>query len=150
MLIITVETQAANVNFLLEGPLAGAGVEELARSWCAGAFEGPQHRVSLDLRGGTSIDGQPSATLRLDGALRTPVDGVLRYRVESLFQSGVRRVLLDLSGVSSIDASGVGELMHLFTTASAAGGVVEIGRMSPHVRRVLEVSGVMGLMGGVE
>ena len=57
MLIITVETQAANVNFLLDGPLAGAGVDELARSWIARAFERPQHRVSLDLRGVTSIDG---------------------------------------------------------------------------------------------
>jgi anti-anti-sigma factor len=182
MLIITVETQAANVNFLLDGPLAGAAVDELARSWRARAFEGPQHRVSLDLRGVTSIDGagkeflarayrhgntlvggvmteaivdeiratsEPdsrSATLRVDGALRTPVDGVLRSRVESLLQSGVRRVLLDLSGVSSIDAAGVGELTHLVTTSVAAGGVLEIAGMSPRVRRVLDVTGVLRLM----
>jgi anti-anti-sigma factor len=182
MLIITVETQAANVNFLLDGPLAGAGVDELARRWFARAFEGPQHRVSLDLRGVTSIDGagreflarayrhghtlvggvttkalvdeiratsaadSRSATLRVDGALRTPVDGVLRSRVESLLQGDVRRVLLDLSGVPSIDAAGVGELIHLFTTAAAAGGVLEIVGMSPRVRRVLDVTGVIGLL----
>jgi anti-anti-sigma factor len=192
MLIITVETQAANVNFLLDGPLAGAGVDELARSWIARAFERPQHRVSLDLRGVTSIDGAgrqflarayrhgntlvggvttkaivdeiraisepdsssatlrvdgaPSATVCVDAALRTPVDRVLRSRVESLLQSGVRRVLLDLSGVSSIDAAGVGELIHLFTTAAAAGGVLEIRRANPRVHRVLEVTGVLGVL----
>jgi anti-anti-sigma regulatory factor len=51
-----------------------------------------------------------------------------------------------LSGVSSIDAAGVGELVHLFTTAAAAGGVVEIAGMSSRIRRVLDVSGVLGLL----
>jgi anti-anti-sigma factor len=181
MLIITVETHAANVNFLLDGPLAGAAVSELARSWLARAFDAPQRRVSLDLRGVTSIDGagkaflarayrhgntlvggattkaivdeihatsesdSRSATLRVDGTLRMPVDGVLRSRVESLVRDGVRRVLLDLSGVSDIDAAGVGELIHIFNTAAAAGGVLEIAHMSPRVRRVLDVAGVLGL-----
>jgi anti-anti-sigma factor len=182
MLIITVETQAANVNFLLDGLLAGAAARELARRWRAKAFDDPQQRVLLDLRRVTSVDGAGKAflarayrhgntllgggttkaivdeihatsecesrseTLRLDGALRTPVDVVLRSRVESLLQDGVRRVLLDLSGVSDIDAAGVGELIHVFNMVAAAGGVLEIGRMSPHVRRVLDVAGVHGLL----
>jgi anti-anti-sigma factor len=94
----------------------------------------------------TSEPDSRSAVLRLDGALRMPIDGVLRSTVDSLFTSGVRRVLLDMSGVSSIDAAGVGELTHIFTTAAAAGGVVEIERMSSHVRRVLEVTGVRWLL----
>jgi anti-anti-sigma factor len=182
MLIITVETHAANVNFLLDGPLAGAGVSELARSWLAKAFGASQQRVSLDLRRVTSIDGagkaflarayrhgntlvggattkaivdeihatserdSRSAMLRVDGTLRMPVDGELRSRVESLFRSGVRRVFLDLSGVSNIDAAGVGELIHIFNAAAAAGGVLEIAQMSPRVRRVLDVTGVLGLL----
>jgi anti-anti-sigma factor len=182
MLIITVETQAANVNFLLDGPLAGAAVSELARSWLAKAFGAPQQRVSLDLRGVTSIDGagraflarayrhgntlvggattkaivdeihatsesdSRSAMLRVDGTLQMPVDGELRSRVESLLCNGVRRVLLDLSGVSNIDAAGVGELIHIFNVAAAAGGVLEVAQMSPRVRRVLDVTGVLGLL----
>jgi hypothetical protein len=50
-----------------------------------------------------------------------PVDCVLRSRVESLLRSGVRRVLLDLSGVSNIDAADVGELIQIFNAAAAAG-----------------------------
>jgi anti-anti-sigma factor len=94
----------------------------------------------------TSEPDSRSAVLRLDGALHTPIDGVLRSTVESLFQSGVRRVRLDLSGVSSIDAAGVGELIQIFTTAAADGGVLEIERMSAHVRRVLDVTGVSWLL----
>jgi anti-anti-sigma factor len=87
-----------------------------------------------------------SAVLRVEGTLRTPVDGLLRSRVESLLHCGVRRVLLDLSGVSSIDAAGVGELIHLFITSAAAGGVLEIGGMRPRVRRILEATGVLRLL----
>jgi anti-anti-sigma factor len=102
MLIITVETHAANVNFFLDGPLSGAAVSELARIW--------------------------------------------RARVESLLHSGVRRVRLDLSGVSDVDAAGVGELIHLFKMVAAAGGVLEVERLSPRVRHVLDVAGVLGLL----
>ena len=63
MLIITVESSAAKVNFRLDGPLAGAAVGELARSWLAKAFDGPQQRVSLDLSGVTSIDVEGKAFL---------------------------------------------------------------------------------------
>jgi anti-anti-sigma factor len=186
MLIITVETHAAHVNFLLDGPLAGAAVSELARSWLARAFDAPQQRVSLDLRGVTSIDNagkaflarayrhgnmlvgggtttalvdeihatsesEPqSALLRVEGTLRAPVDVVLRSQVESLLQNGVRRVLLDLSGVSAIDAAGVGELIHIYNTSAAAGGAIEIGLLGPHVRRMLTVTGVLGLLTAVE
>jgi anti-anti-sigma factor len=182
MLIITVETSTANVNFLLDGPLAGPAVRELARSWLAKAFDGPQQRVSLDLRRVTSVDGagkaflarayrhgnrlvggastkaivdeihatseadSRSAMLRVEGTLRSPVDVVLRSRVESLLHGGVRRVVLDLAGVSDIDAAGVGELIHIFNTAAAAGGAVEIAQASPHVHRVLDVAGVLGLL----
>jgi anti-anti-sigma factor len=182
MLIITVETHAANVNFLLDGPLAGSAVSELARSWLARAFDGPQRRVLLDLRRVTSVDGagreflarayrhgnmlvgggatkaivdeihatsesEPrSALLRVEGTLRAPVDIVLRSKVESLLDDGVRRVLLDLSGVANIDAAGVGELIQIFNAAAAAGGVLEIAQMSPRVSRVLNVAGVLGLL----
>jgi anti-anti-sigma factor len=89
-------------------------------------------------------------SLDLQGALRAPIDGVLRSRVESLLTRGIRRVVLDLSGVSDIDAAGVGELVHLFNTVTTAGGVLEIERMSPHVHRVLDVAGVLGLLTAVE
>jgi len=56
MLMITVETEPAMVTFRLDGRLAGAGVDELARHWSAAAFNQPHQRVLFDLAGVTSVD----------------------------------------------------------------------------------------------
>jgi anti-sigma B factor antagonist len=182
MLIITVETSASKLNFLLDGPLAGPAVGELANSWLARAFDAPHQRVSLDLSGVTAVDvagreflarayrhgnhlvggvatkaivdeihatsasDSRAAMLRVEGTLRSPIDPVLRTRVEALLRDGARRVLLDLSGVSDIDAAGVGELIHIFNAATAAGGAVEIARASRRVHRVLDVAGLLTLL----
>ena len=138
MLIITSETQPANAvnqGFFARGYRHGHLQQGCARA-----------RAIVDEIHVTSEPDSQSAVLRLDGALHTPIDGVLRSTVESLFQSGVRRVLLDLSGVSSIDAAGVGELIQIFTAAASVGGVLEIERMSSQVRRVLEITGVRWLL----
>ena len=143
MLIITVETTAANVNVLLDGPQQCK--EFLTRAYRHGNQRaGASTRAIVDEIHATSETDSRSATLRVDGTLRSPVDGVLRSRVESLLHGCVRRVVLDLSGVSDIDAAGVGELIHLFNTAAAAGGVVEIAHATPHVHHVLDVVGYSG------
>jgi anti-anti-sigma regulatory factor len=56
MLMITVESEAALVTFRIDGHLAGAGVDELARHWSAAASSQPQQRVLFDLTGVTSVD----------------------------------------------------------------------------------------------
>jgi anti-sigma B factor antagonist len=149
MLIINVETSAAQVDCRPDGPLADiAGKAFLARA----------HRHRTRLVGGVATESigdeihatpatdSPSARLRLEGALRAPVDVVLRGRVEALLQQGVRRVVLDLSGVSDIDAAGVGELIHNVNVAAAAGGAIEIACASRRVHHVLEVLGVLKLL----
>jgi RNA polymerase sigma-B factor len=129
MLIITVETSAAKVN-CLAGLVGGASSKAIVDRICA-----------------TAETESRSATLRVEGAFRSPVDGVLRSRVESLMRDGVRLVVLDLSGVPNIDAAGVGELIHIVTAAADVGGAVEITQANPHVRQVLDVAGVLGLLG---
>ena len=149
MLIINVETSAAKVDCRLDGPLADiAGKAFLARA----------HRHRNRLVGGVAteaigdeIHATPEtdsrcAMLRLEGALRAPVDVVLRERVEALLQQGVRRVLLDLSDISDIDAAGVGELIHNVNVAAAAGGAIEIACASRRVQQVLEIAGVLKLL----
>ena len=138
MLIITSETHPAT-----------AGAKGLLARSCRHGNPGAGRaapKTAVNEIHPTSDPESRSAVHCIHGALRMPLDDVLRSRVERLIQDGVRRVLLDLSGVSSIDAAGVGELVHLFITAAAAGGVLEIGRLRPRVRRVLEVTGVLGLL----
>src|SRR5262245_20414191 len=117
MLIITSETQPANAS--IQRLFSLGHRRPHSRFVCGNA------KASVDEIHVTSEPDSQSAVLRLDGALHAPIDGVLRSTVESLFQSGVRRVLLDLTGIASIDAAGVGELIHIFTAAASAGGVLE-------------------------
>ena len=141
MLIITVETSAAKMH-------APAGTAFRARACGYG------DRLVGDSCSTAMVDGfhatagteRRSATLRVEGAFRSPVDGVLRSRVETLLHDGVRFVVLDLSGVPNIDAAGVGELIHVLTAATNAGGTVEITHANPHVHHVLDVAGVLGLL----
>ena len=90
------------------------------------------------------------ANFWLDGAVAGAAVSELarnwRPQVESLLRDDVRRVLLDLSGASDIDAAGVGEVIHVFNMVAAAGGVLEIEHMSPHVRRMLDLAGVLELL----
>jgi len=72
----------------------------------------------------------------------------LSQRVQSLLSDGERRILLDLSRLSDIDAAGVGELVRAFNTTSAAGGVLQIAHASRRVRKVLQIAGVLKILTG--
>jgi anti-sigma B factor antagonist len=61
--------------------------------------------------------------LDLDGPLLlgTPQQD-LRRTVEELVANGTKKLALNLSGVSYMDSSGIGELVRTFTTLRKAGG----------------------------
>jgi anti-sigma B factor antagonist len=84
--------------------------------------------------------------ITVEGALRVPIDAHVMRRVHAVLRDGVRRVRLDLSRLSSIDAAGVGELVSVFNATKAAGGVLDISHASRRVRRILEVTGVYALL----
>jgi anti-anti-sigma regulatory factor len=58
MLMITVETEAADVVLRLDGRLAGPAVNELERNWQAAAVKQPRRRVLVNLEGVISVDGR--------------------------------------------------------------------------------------------
>jgi anti-sigma B factor antagonist len=82
----------------------------------------------------------------VEEALQAPVNAQVRQRIHAVLRNGARRIRLDLSRLSSIDAAGVGELVSAFNATKAAGGVLDIAHASRRVRRVLEVTGVYGLL----
>jgi anti-anti-sigma factor len=87
-----------------------------------------------------------TVTFRLDGRLAGPGACELHQRVQALLRCGQRRILLDLSRLSDIDAAGIGELISALTTTSAAGGVLQIAHASGHVRQLLDTAGVFTLL----
>ena len=84
--------------------------------------------------------------LHVEGKLRAPVNAELSERVEAALARGARRLLLNLSQVSEIDAAGIGELVRLFNLTKAVGGGLQIANASRHARRVLEITGLLPLL----
>jgi anti-anti-sigma factor len=86
--------------------------------------------------------------VRVEGTLRTPMSRVLRDNVRTLLRRGERRIVLDLSTVSRIDAAGVGELTRTFNMTAAANGVLRIVNATARVREMLERAHLFDLMNG--
>src|SRR5262245_10032099 len=81
--------------------------------------------------------------LELKGTLRAPVSAGLRHRVAVLLSRGQRRIVLDVRGLSDIDAAGVGELVRIFNMTAAAGGTLRIVCPQKWVRELLRVAGLL-------
>lgn len=86
------------------------------------------------------------SVLEVDGRLQSPVNSTLIQRVQTRLFRGERRILLDLSRVTAIDAAGVGELIRAFNATRAAGAELRMARANSHVFRLLEVAGVLGFL----
>ncbi|HEU4938577.1 MAG TPA: STAS domain-containing protein [Vicinamibacterales bacterium] len=86
--------------------------------------------------------------LRVEGGLRAPVSRVLRHHVRTLLLRGERRIALDLSAVSKIDAAGVGELVRTLNMTTAAHGGLRIVKTTARVRKVLERANLFDLLSG--
>jgi anti-sigma B factor antagonist len=86
------------------------------------------------------------SVIDVDGRLQAPVDSKLIQRVHKRLFSGERRIFLDLSRLTAIDAAGVGELIQAFNATRAAGGELRVARATRRVFRFLEVAGVLRLL----
>ncbi len=86
--------------------------------------------------------------VRVDGALRTPLNRMLRHRVRALLRRGERQIVLDLAAVSRIDAAGVGELIRTFNMTTAVSGALRVVNASGRVRAILECANLFDLLSG--
>lgn len=70
----------------------------------------------------------------------------LRSIVRTLVADGHRRVALNLAGLASIDARGLGELAFVFTTLRHVGGDLTLIAPTPKVRKMLAVTKLDGVL----
>ncbi len=92
------------------------------------------------------VDPVPSGSggsLRVSGELDMVTAGVLRDAISSLAAEHDGSVVLDVAGVTFIDSSGINALVGARHGLTARGHALELRGMSPNVRRVLEVAGVV-------
>ena len=67
-------------------------------------------------------------------------DVALRKAVQDALQDGARNLLIDMSGVTTIDSSGVGELVSNYTSVSNRGGKLKLLNLPPKVNDILQIT----------
>jgi anti-sigma B factor antagonist len=64
----------------------------------------------------------------------------LRENIRGLVAQGAKKILLNLSEVSYIDSSGIGELVSGFTSVANQGGVLKLLGLTKRVKDLLQIT----------
>ena len=67
-------------------------------------------------------------------------DVALRESVGQALESGAKNLLINLADVSTIDSSGIGELVSAFTTVTNRGGKLKLSSLPPKVTDILQIT----------
>jgi anti-sigma B factor antagonist len=67
-------------------------------------------------------------------------DIALRDSVIEALDSGARKILINLKDVSTIDSSGIGELVAAYTTVTNRGGRLKLVGLPPKVSDILQIT----------
>ncbi len=67
-------------------------------------------------------------------------DVKIRELINSALGDGKKLILLDLAGVTSIDSSGIGELVACYTTVTKQDGQLKLLRLSPKINDIMQVT----------
>ena len=86
--------------------------------------------------------------VHVTGPLRTPVSRAMRHSVGALLRLGERRIVLDLSSISGIDAAGIGELVRTLKMSAAVNGALRVVHATARVRVVLECAQLFERLSG--
>jgi len=79
--------------------------------------------------------------LDLKGKITIGVGDVqLRGAVHQALDSGSTKILLNFAGVTTIDSSGIGELVSSYTTTNHRGGKLKLVSLPPKVNDILHIT----------
>jgi anti-anti-sigma factor len=102
--------------------------------------EGPdQARTSVAL---SLVRRSTDTIIRLRGEIDIATAPALRERLLGVLRPGMGVVILDLSGVSFCDASGLGVLVGIHHHATAVGVTLRLTALHPRVTRMLHIHGL--------
>ncbi|HLE83232.1 MAG TPA: STAS domain-containing protein [Thermoanaerobaculia bacterium] len=91
-------------------------------------------RVNVRQREGVTI-------LDLKGKITIGVgDVALREAIHQALAAGANKILVNLEDVSTIDSSGVGELVSAYTTVTNRGGRLRLLNLPPKVADILQIT----------
>ena len=87
----------------------------------------------------TAVSDPPSATVVLDGEIDISTCPAIRRFLMAAISGGHAQLAVDMSGVTFIDAAGIGVLVTAANRAREAGGGLSLLAPSGQVRRLLDV-----------
>jgi anti-sigma B factor antagonist len=67
-------------------------------------------------------------------------DVALRNAVHEAVGAGSKNILIDLSGVGTMDSSGIGELVATYTTVTNRGGKLKLLHLPPKIQDIMQVT----------
>jgi anti-sigma B factor antagonist len=67
-------------------------------------------------------------------------DVALRDAVQGAIEGGASNLLINMQGVSTIDSSGIGELVAAYTTVTNRGGKLRLYGLPPKVSDILQIT----------
>jgi anti-sigma B factor antagonist len=74
----------------------------------------------------------------------------LRDAIRNLADSGKKKLLLNLAGVSYIDSSGIGELIANYTTITRQGGQLKLLKLTDRVQNLLVITKLLTVFDAYE
>ena len=76
----------------------------------------------------------------LEGEVNINTSPELRKTCDILMKNGEKKVLIDLSGVTYIDSSGLATLIEMFQRLKKIGGKLRLSSMNEKVKNVFEIT----------
>ena len=67
-------------------------------------------------------------------------DVALRDAVLEQIEAGRKKILMDMSGVGTMDSSGIGELVAAFTSVNNRGGRLKLLKLPPKISDILQIT----------
>jgi stage II sporulation protein AA (anti-sigma F factor antagonist) len=83
----------------------------------------------------------------MSGEVDISITDSLRENIDRALQDyGLNDLIFDLSGVEFVDSAGLGVILGRYKKVAARGGKVYLAGAKPQVKKILELSGLLGLM----
>lgn len=82
--------------------------------------------------------------LDLDGKLTIESGSAAHDAIIAALDAGEKKILLDMEGVSSLDSSGVGDLMASYASAAKRDASLKLLKLAPRVGDVLRITKLIG------
>ena len=77
--------------------------------------------------------------LHCSGRINSVTSDLLQKTIRTLLPK-TRNIVLDLSGVSYIDSSGLGAIVSVYLAVSRAGGQLKVSNAQPRIRNLFQVT----------